>query len=182
MGTITILPETTKNPITLMGQRAGVCWGADTSDDAKNYQRGLDCIQSGHGRVMEYVNVEMVIDWSDEAQMTFLFAAFSGSTVAVSRKPSPSVTVFSVSDRETTVTGMMTSFSSTVTIQKSTLPPSSVFTVMTAVPGAFAVTAAVVQSVQPPLPDVPLPDVPSFPPSAGSTEAISGSELTQRTF
>ena len=43
MGTITILPETTKNPITLMGQRAGVCWGADTSDDAKNYQRGLDC-------------------------------------------------------------------------------------------------------------------------------------------
>ena len=37
MGTITILPETTKNPITLMGQRAGVCWGADISDDAKNY-------------------------------------------------------------------------------------------------------------------------------------------------
>ena len=62
MGTITILPETTKNPITLMGQRAGVCWGADTSDDAKNYQRGLDCIQSGHGRVMEYVNVEMVLN------------------------------------------------------------------------------------------------------------------------
>ena len=62
MGTITILPETTKNPITLMGQRAGVCWGADISDDAKNYQRGLDCIQSGHGRVMEYVNVEMVLN------------------------------------------------------------------------------------------------------------------------
>ena len=62
MGTITILPETTKNPITLMGQRAGVCWGADISDDAKNYQRGLDCIQSGHGRVMEYVNVEMILN------------------------------------------------------------------------------------------------------------------------
>ena len=29
MGTITILSETTKNPITLMGQRAGVCWGAN---------------------------------------------------------------------------------------------------------------------------------------------------------
>ena len=29
MGTITILPETTKNPITLMGQRAGVCWGGN---------------------------------------------------------------------------------------------------------------------------------------------------------
>lgn len=62
MGTITILEETTKNPLTLMGKRAGVCWGADVSDDAKNYKRGLDCLTSGHGRVMEYVNVEMVID------------------------------------------------------------------------------------------------------------------------
>ena len=61
MGTITILPETTKNP-TLMGQRAGVCWGANVSDNEKNYKRGLDCIKSGHGRVMEYVNVEMIID------------------------------------------------------------------------------------------------------------------------
>lgn len=62
MGNITILKETTKNPITLMGERAGICWGADISDPIKNYQRGLDCIKSGHGRVMEYVNVEMVID------------------------------------------------------------------------------------------------------------------------
>ena len=62
MGTITILPETPKNPITLMGARAGVCWGANVSDDEKNYKRGLDCIKSGHGRVMEFVNVEMIID------------------------------------------------------------------------------------------------------------------------
>lgn len=62
MGTITILPETTKNPITLMGARAGICWGADVSNNEKNYKRGLDCIKSGHGRVMEYVNVEMIID------------------------------------------------------------------------------------------------------------------------
>lgn len=61
MGTITILPETTKNPITLMGQRAGVCWGGNVTDDEKNYKRGMDCLISGHGRVMEYVNVEMVI-------------------------------------------------------------------------------------------------------------------------
>lgn len=59
---IILLPETTKNPITLMGRRAGYCWGADTSDDEKNYKRGLDCLESNHGRVMEYVNVEMVID------------------------------------------------------------------------------------------------------------------------
>ena len=62
MGTITILKETTKNPITLMGERAGICWGADISNAEKNYQRGLDCIKSGHGRVMEYVNVEMVLN------------------------------------------------------------------------------------------------------------------------
>lgn len=62
MGTITILPETTKNPITLMGARAGCCWNANISDNEKNYKRGLDCIKSGHGRAMEYVNVEMIID------------------------------------------------------------------------------------------------------------------------
>lgn len=62
MGKITILPETTKNPITLIGQRAGVCWGADISDNEKNYKRGLDCIKSEHGRALEYVNVEIVIE------------------------------------------------------------------------------------------------------------------------
>ena len=62
MGTVTILPETTKNPISLVGERAGVCWGADTTDAAANYKRGWDCIASGHGRVLEYVNVEMILD------------------------------------------------------------------------------------------------------------------------
>ena len=62
MGTVTILPDTTRNPISLMGERAGICWGADTTDPAKNYKRGWDCIESGHGRVMEMVNVEMVLD------------------------------------------------------------------------------------------------------------------------
>lgn len=62
MGQVIILPETTKNPISLMGQRAGICWGADTSDPAANYKRGWDCITSGHGRVMEFVEVSMVLD------------------------------------------------------------------------------------------------------------------------
>lgn len=62
MGQVIILEETTKNPITLMGQRAGVCWGADITNPEKNYKRGLECLSSGHGRVMEYVNVEMVLD------------------------------------------------------------------------------------------------------------------------
>lgn len=62
MGTVTILTETTKNPLTLIGEMAGVCWGADTTDPAKNYKRGMDCIESGHGRTLEFVNVEMVLD------------------------------------------------------------------------------------------------------------------------
>lgn len=62
MGNILILEETTKKPLTLMGQRAGVCWGGNITDPEKNYKRGLDCLESGHGRVMEYVNVEMVLD------------------------------------------------------------------------------------------------------------------------
>ena len=62
MGTITILPETTKRPITMIGQMAGVCWGTDTSDPEKNYKRGWDCITSGHGRTLEYPDIYMVLD------------------------------------------------------------------------------------------------------------------------
>ena len=62
MGTVTILKETTEFPITLMGRRAGCCWGADISDESKNYKRGLDCLKANHGRVLEYVNVEMILD------------------------------------------------------------------------------------------------------------------------
>ena len=62
MGTITVLPETTLNPITLVGQMAGVCYGTDTSDAKKNYKRGIDCIESGHHRTLEYVEVAMVLD------------------------------------------------------------------------------------------------------------------------
>lgn len=62
MGKIILLPETTLNPVSLIGQRAGVCWGVDISDAAKNYKRGIDCIESNHGRTFEYVNVEMVLD------------------------------------------------------------------------------------------------------------------------
>lgn len=35
MGKITILPETTIDPISLMGRRAGICWGKDITDSKK---------------------------------------------------------------------------------------------------------------------------------------------------
>ena len=62
MGTVTILPQTTTKPITLIGQMAGVCYGADTSDEAKNYKRGWDCIESGHGRTEEFPDIYMILD------------------------------------------------------------------------------------------------------------------------
>ena len=47
MGTVTIQRFTYKNPISMIGEEAGVCWGADTSDPEKNYKRGLDCLEIG---------------------------------------------------------------------------------------------------------------------------------------
>lgn len=65
MGTVIILPETTKKPITLIGKRAGICWGADITNDEKNYKRGLECIENNHGRTLEFVNIEAILDgWS----------------------------------------------------------------------------------------------------------------------
>ena len=62
MGTITVLPETTKDPISLIGRRAGICWGADITNEEKNYKRGLDCIESLHGRTFEFPDVHLLID------------------------------------------------------------------------------------------------------------------------
>ena len=62
MGRVTILHETTTKPITLIGQMAGVCWGADTTDAERNYKRGLDCIESNHGRTLEFPDVYMELD------------------------------------------------------------------------------------------------------------------------
>ena len=62
---IILLPETSKNPIQLIGRRAGICWGADITDPVKNYNRGLDCLKSDHGRTLEFVNIEAVFkNWS----------------------------------------------------------------------------------------------------------------------
>ena len=79
MGIIKILPETTKDPITLMGKRSGVCWGANVENDEKNYNRGLDCIKSGHGRVMEYVNIEMIIDGYSAKTLREYYTHIGGS-------------------------------------------------------------------------------------------------------
>lgn len=62
MGTVLIQNHTCKNPITLIGEEAGVCWGADISNQEKNYKRGIDCLQNQHGRTFEFPDVYMVLD------------------------------------------------------------------------------------------------------------------------
>ena len=74
---VTILPETTKKPITLIGQRAAVCWNAKSNPE-KDYKRGIDCIISGHGRVMEFVNVEFTIEGMSARAMRELYTHIAG--------------------------------------------------------------------------------------------------------
>lgn len=59
---VIIQDYTTKNPISMIGYEAGVCWGADVSDYDKNFKRGLDCISSEHGRTWEFPDVYATID------------------------------------------------------------------------------------------------------------------------
>lgn len=61
-GRVIVLPYTTDEPISLIGEMAGICYGTDTTDPVKNYKRGLDCIKSNHGRALEFVQIYMTID------------------------------------------------------------------------------------------------------------------------
>lgn len=54
MGKVIVQDYTYKKPITMIGVEAGICWGANTSNDEKNYLRGIDCLESGHGRTFEF--------------------------------------------------------------------------------------------------------------------------------
>lgn len=62
MGTVTILPYTTKTPLEMMGRCAGICWGANVDNEEKNLKRGINCVESDHGRPMEYPDVYAVLD------------------------------------------------------------------------------------------------------------------------
>lgn len=59
---ITILEGTTKLPLQAIGRRAGICWGGNTEDRDRNISRAVGCIRSGHGRVLEFVEVEFAVD------------------------------------------------------------------------------------------------------------------------
>ena len=62
MGKVIIQEFTYKNPITMIGMEAGVCWGADITNQEKNYKRGIDCLENEHGRTFEFPDVYMILD------------------------------------------------------------------------------------------------------------------------
>ena len=62
MGKIIISERTPKDPITLIGEMAGVCYGAPTDNQIKNYKRGLHNLESGHGRTWEFPDVYLTLD------------------------------------------------------------------------------------------------------------------------
>lgn len=62
MGSIVIQDFTTKTPIEMIGKEAGVCWGSDTETPEKNYRRGINLLENGHGRTFEYPDIYMIID------------------------------------------------------------------------------------------------------------------------
>lgn len=62
MGNVTVLSDTTKNPISQIGYMAGLCWGSPVDNEEKNRRRGLNCIASNHGRTMEYPQIYLQLD------------------------------------------------------------------------------------------------------------------------
>ena len=79
MGKILVQNYTTKNPISMIGKEAGICWGADTNDINKNYKRGLDCLRSGHMRTAEYPQVYIVLDGYSARVIRELYTHIGGS-------------------------------------------------------------------------------------------------------
>ena len=78
MGNIIIQKETTLDPISLIGREAGVCWGADITNEEKNYKRGMDCLAAGHGRTWEYPQVYMVLDGYSARVIRELYTHIAG--------------------------------------------------------------------------------------------------------
>lgn len=78
MGKVIIQEMTTKNPIQLIGMEAGVCWGADTDNAEKNYQRGLGCLMSEHMRTAEFPQVYMILDGYSARAIRELYTHIAG--------------------------------------------------------------------------------------------------------
>lgn len=76
---IELLDGTTEFPLQKCGYNAGVCWNAPLNDKDKNIKRAISCIKAGHGRVLEYVDIEMIIDGASARCMRELYTHIGGA-------------------------------------------------------------------------------------------------------
>ena len=65
----------TQNPLSLMGECASECWGSTPSS-----QIGIDCIDSGHGRVLEYPDVTLSISGYSARVIREIYTHIIGTT------------------------------------------------------------------------------------------------------
>lgn len=83
MGKVTIYDYTTKDPINMIGFMSGVCYGSDVTNDEKNYKRGIDCLESHHGRTWEFPSVYMTIEGYSARFMRELYTHIGGAPTRV---------------------------------------------------------------------------------------------------
>lgn len=76
---IKIKKYTTEFPLQMIGDCAGICWGANTEDVEKNIKRAWDCIDSGHERAEEFPDIYMVIDGYSAKCLRELYTHIGGA-------------------------------------------------------------------------------------------------------
>ena len=67
--------KATENPLSFMGEVASACWGSTSSK-----QIGIDCIESGHGRVMEYPDITIKISEYSARVVREIYTHIIGTT------------------------------------------------------------------------------------------------------
>jgi thymidylate synthase (FAD) len=78
LGKVIIQSATTKNPLHLIGVEAGVCWNAKITNKYNNIKRAKECIESGHGRVMEFPQVYMILEGYSAKTLREFYTHISG--------------------------------------------------------------------------------------------------------
>lgn len=73
------IERTTEKPLAFMGRMAGICWNADVIINEKNKTRAIECIKADHGRVMEFVDVTVVIEGYSARCLRELYTHIGGS-------------------------------------------------------------------------------------------------------
>ena len=79
MGTVSVLKYTAQNPISMIGEMAGLCWGSNVTNQEKNYARGLECIRCNHGRTMEFPQIYLLIDGYSARVMREIYTHIGGA-------------------------------------------------------------------------------------------------------